>query len=73
MDSILEEPSSPTLLLGEVAEIEGLMRIPSYHANDWGPMHYNRHHHPLHIMVNMLHAIWILIYSGTCTVADLEI
>ena len=36
MDSILEEPSSPTLLLGEVSEVEGLMKTPSYHANEEG-------------------------------------
>ena len=56
MDSMFEEPSSPSLVMpAEVAEAEGLVTKPNHSTNNkWGPIVYNRDHHPLHIMVKIL-------------------
>ncbi|CAI8028560.1 Transient receptor potential cation channel subfamily A member 1 homolog [Geodia barretti] len=56
MDNIFEHSSSgtsgPSGMPDEVAEAEGLLTNPGHTTtNKWGPILYNRDHHPLHIMV----------------------
>ena len=65
MDSMFEEPSSPSLVMpAEVAEAEGLVTKPNHSTtNKWGPIVYNRDHHPLHIMVKILSSIIAHVYA----------
>ena len=66
MDNIFEHSSSgtsgPSGMPDEVAEAEGLLTNPGHTTtNKWGPILYNRDHHPLHIMV---HIAWVTITTG---------
>ena len=62
---MFEEPSSPSLVMpAEVAEEEGLVIKPNHSTtNKWGPIVYNRDHHPLHIMVKILSSIIAHVYA----------
>ena len=62
---MFEEPSSPSLVMpAEVAEAEGLVTKPNHSTtNKWGPIVYNRDHHPLHIMVKILSSIITHVYA----------
>ena len=63
MDSIFEETSSPSVMPVEVAEAEGLLTRPSHATtNKWGPILYNRDHHPLHIMVAISYTYMQYVY-----------
>ena len=56
----------------EVAEAEGLVTKPNHsNTNKWGPIVYNRDHHPLHIMVKILSSIiaHVLLLLYCCSLA----
>ena len=74
MDSMFEEPSSPSLVMpAEVAEAEGLVTKPNHSTtNKWGPIVYNRDHHPLHIMVKILSSIIVHVYAPAPTSSALR-
>ena len=57
MDTVFEEPASPTnssapLSTAEAAEGEGVVRSRTQPNNNWGPILYNHKCHPLQIMVS---------------------